>query len=146
LVPDPPLVSVPDPPLVSVSDPPLVSVPDLASSREEEASHNWTLPPLAIDKRSTCSRKEGIQKCYTLYHQLLCTHSQTTINLRVPPTCQYYCVTDAQLMVLQVVPFVDCCVSLLERPDILPGPLAQSRIVSVLLAFVNSDRKGRHSQ
>ena len=46
----------------------------------------------------------------------------------------------------QVVPFVDCCVSLLERPDLLPGPLAQSRIVSVLLAFVNSDVKGRHSQ
>ena len=47
---------------------------------------------------------------------------------------------------LQVVPFVDCCVSLLERPDLLPSPLAQSRIVSVLLAFVSSDMKGRNSQ
>ena len=51
-----------------------------------------------------------------------------------------------ELNMSQVVPFVDCCVSLLERPDLLPGPLAQSRIVSVLLAFVNSDVKGRHSQ
>jgi hypothetical protein len=43
---------------------------------------------------------------------------------------------------LQVTPFVDCCVTLLERPDLLPNPLAQSRIVSVLLAFVDSDQRG----
>ena len=42
----------------------------------------------------------------------------------------------------QVTQFVDCCVSLLERPDLLPNPLAQSRIVSVLLAFVDSDQRG----
>ena len=42
----------------------------------------------------------------------------------------------------QLIPFVDCCVNLLERPDLLPSPLAQSRIVSVLLAFVNSDKRG----
>jgi hypothetical protein len=46
---------------------------------------------------------------------------------------------------LQVTPFVDCCVSLLERPDLLPNPLAQSRIVSVLLAFVDSDQRGPHA-
>ena len=46
------------------------------------------------------------------------------------------------LCMLQVTPFVDCCVCLLERPDLLPSPLAQARIVSVLLAFVSGDTRG----
>lgn len=41
----------------------------------------------------------------------------------------------------QLTPMVDCCVALLERPDLLPSPLAQGRIVSMLLAFVNSDQR-----
>ena len=56
-----------------------------------------------------------------------------------PPTC--LSPLPAHLCV-QVTPFVDCCVSLLERPDLLPHPLTQSRIVSVLLAFVDSDKRG----
>lgn len=43
---------------------------------------------------------------------------------------------------LQLAPMVDCCVGLLERPDLLPDPLAQSRIVSTLLVFVDSDKRG----
>lgn len=44
---------------------------------------------------------------------------------------------------LQLTPMVDCCVGLLERPDLLPDPLAQSRIVSTLLVFVDSDKRGQ---
>lgn len=52
--------------------------------------------------------------------------------------------TPLLLQGLQLTPFVDCCVGLLERPDLLPGPLAQSRLVSVLLAFVDSDKRGSY--
>ena len=41
---------------------------------------------------------------------------------------------------MKLTPFVDCCISLLERPDLLPGPVAQSKIISVLLACVGRDR------
>ncbi|XP_067687796.1 uncharacterized protein [Haliotis asinina] len=46
--------------------------------------------------------------------------------------------------VLQGLPissFVDCCVSLLERPDIMPGPIPASKMVSCLLQFVNSSKR-----
>ena len=42
---------------------------------------------------------------------------------------------------LQLTPFVDCCVCLLDRPDLLPSPLSQGRLISVLLAFINSDKR-----
>ena len=35
---------------------------------------------------------------------------------------------------------MDCCIYLLERPDLLPGPVAQSKIISVLLMCVGKDR------
>ncbi|KAK7466645.1 hypothetical protein BaRGS_00037253, partial [Batillaria attramentaria] len=35
-------------------------------------------------------------------------------------------------------PFVDCCVMLLERPDLMPGPIPASKIVSALLSFMKS--------
>ena len=41
----------------------------------------------------------------------------------------------------QLTPFVDCCVCLLDRPDLLPSPLSQGRLISVLLAFINSDKR-----
>ncbi len=39
----------------------------------------------------------------------------------------------------QLTPAIDCCISLLERPDLLPGPVAQSRIVTLLLACIGRD-------
>ena len=49
-------------------------------------------------------------------------------------------VNEKLLTPLQLTPMVDCCVALLERPDLLPHPLSQSRIVSTLLVFINSDK------
>ena len=45
------------------------------------------------------------------------------------------------LVTFQLTPFVDCCVCLLDRPDLLPSPLSQGRLISVLLAFINSDKR-----
>lgn len=45
---------------------------------------------------------------------------------------------------LQLTALVDCCVVLLERPDLLPSPLAQTRIVELLLTFLDtSERSSR---
>jgi hypothetical protein len=44
----------------------------------------------------------------------------------------------------QLTPFVDCCVMLLERPDLMPGPVPASMIVSALLAFMK-DTDSNHS-
>lgn len=40
---------------------------------------------------------------------------------------------------LTLTPFVDCCVMLLERPDLMPGPIPASKIVSALLSFMKSE-------
>lgn len=46
---------------------------------------------------------------------------------------------------LQLGTFVECCVTLLQRPDLLPSALSQSRIVRMLLSFVdNSSRNTRY--
>lgn len=42
---------------------------------------------------------------------------------------------------MQLTPFVDCCVMLLERPDLMPGPVPASMIVSALLAFMKDTDK-----
>ncbi|XP_071101148.1 uncharacterized protein [Haliotis cracherodii] len=42
---------------------------------------------------------------------------------------------------LSISTFVDCCVSLLERPDLMPGPIPASKMVSCLLQFVNSSKR-----
>ncbi|KAK6165686.1 hypothetical protein SNE40_022567 [Patella caerulea] len=44
---------------------------------------------------------------------------------------------------LQLSRFVDCCVVLLERPDIMPGPIVASKLVSTLLLFVQSSPHNR---
>eukprot|EP00117_Sycon_ciliatum_P046288 scpid21219/ scgid2547/ Ubiquitin conjugation factor E4 B; Ubiquitin fusion degradation protein 2; Ufd2a len=46
---------------------------------------------------------------------------------------------------LSMTALVDCCVLLLERPDLLPSPLAQTRIVELLLVFLEtSNRASQH--
>ncbi|XP_019628918.1 PREDICTED: uncharacterized protein LOC109473492 [Branchiostoma belcheri] len=47
---------------------------------------------------------------------------------------------------IQLSPFVDCCVTLLERPDLMPGPIPASKIVGTLLAFTESGKRKRGSQ
>ncbi|XP_065914524.1 uncharacterized protein [Dysidea avara] len=42
---------------------------------------------------------------------------------------------------LELTPFVDCCVTLLQRQDILTGPVAQSKVVSVLLSFTEGSNQ-----
>ncbi|XP_076441977.1 uncharacterized protein LOC143280995 isoform X2 [Babylonia areolata] len=44
---------------------------------------------------------------------------------------------------LSLTAFVDCCVMLLERPDLMPGPVPASMIVSALLAFMKDTDKTR---
>ncbi|KAL8576659.1 hypothetical protein ACOMHN_025134 [Nucella lapillus] len=44
---------------------------------------------------------------------------------------------------ITLTPFVDCCVMLLERPDLMPGPVPASMIVSALLAFMKDSDKDR---
>lgn len=39
---------------------------------------------------------------------------------------------------LDLVAFVDCCVMLLERPDLMPGPIPASQTVSALLSFLGT--------
>ena len=38
-------------------------------------------------------------------------------------------------ILLQVCVFVDCCCALIERRDLVPGPVAATRIISALLSF-----------
>lgn len=46
---------------------------------------------------------------------------------------------------ISLTPFVDCCVMLLERPDLMPGPVPASMIVSALLAFMKDpDSNSNH--
>jgi ubiquitin-protein ligase len=40
---------------------------------------------------------------------------------------------------LQLTPMIDCCINLLNRPDLLPGPVAQTQIISVLLTCVSGN-------
>ncbi|XP_078607185.1 uncharacterized protein LOC144879516 isoform X2 [Branchiostoma floridae x Branchiostoma japonicum] len=47
---------------------------------------------------------------------------------------------------IQLSPFVDCCVTLLERPDLMPGPIPASKIVGTLLSFTESGKRKRGSQ
>ena len=44
---------------------------------------------------------------------------------------------------IQIGTFVECCVTLLQRPDLLPSALSQSRIVRMLLSFVDSSSRDR---
>ncbi|XP_070185437.1 uncharacterized protein [Littorina saxatilis] len=47
---------------------------------------------------------------------------------------------------ITLTPFVDCCVMLLERTDLMPGPVPASMIVSALLSFMkDSDKDTRFS-
>ena len=41
----------------------------------------------------------------------------------------------------QLVPFVDVCVHLLKRPDLVPGPIPAYRITQALLAFVTTSNR-----
>ncbi|XP_066289548.1 uncharacterized protein [Branchiostoma lanceolatum] len=47
---------------------------------------------------------------------------------------------------IQLSSFVDCCVTLLERPDLMPGPIPASKIVGTLLSFTESGKRKRGSQ
>ncbi|XP_013383358.1 uncharacterized protein LOC106153808 isoform X1 [Lingula anatina] len=49
------------------------------------------------------------------------------------------------LIGLQLAPFVDCCVNLLQRPDLVPGPIPASKIVSALAAFMQTSNRGSRS-
>ncbi|XP_064597872.1 uncharacterized protein LOC135464377 [Liolophura sinensis] len=42
-------------------------------------------------------------------------------------------------------PFVDCCVALLSEPELMPGPVSASKVVSALLAFVNTSKRQQMS-
>ena len=44
---------------------------------------------------------------------------------------------------IQLTPFVDCCVALLQRQDILTGPVAQSKVVSALLTFTEGSNQAK---
>ena len=59
--------------------------------------------------------------------------------------CKYfntkYCFNNVQLT-----PFVDCCVALLQRQDVLTGPVAQSKVVSALLTFTEGSNQARSRQ
>ena len=50
------------------------------------------------------------------------------------------------LLFLQLTQVVDCCVGLLERTDLLPSPLAQMKIVELLLVFLESNQRHHHGR
>ena len=52
-------------------------------------------------------------------------------------------ITSLTLSTVQLSPVVDCCVTLLQHSEILSDPVTQTRVVSILSGFIESDKRSR---